>query len=138
MVLAVETLAELGVSLRGDLLVATNTDEESSGAGGAALVEYGLSADAGIVTEPTGFQVWVACRGSEYGVIRVPGRPGHAEVRQPHWRAGGAVNAIEKAVIVLAAIDSLRHEWASRSAYQHPYLSRPSVLATMARAASGR
>ncbi len=134
MVLAVETLAELGVSLRGDLLVATNTDEESSGAGGAALVEYGLSADAGIVTEPTGFQVWVACRGSEYGVIRVPGRPGHAEVHQPHWRAGGAVNAIEKAVIVLAAIDSLRHEWASRSAYQHPYLSRPSVLATMARA----
>ena len=76
----------------------------------------------------------MACRGSEYGVIRVPGRPGHAEVHQPHWRAGGAVNAIEKAVIVLAAIDSLRHEWASRSAYRHPYLSTPSVLATMARA----
>src|ERR1700733_10810623 len=134
MVLARETLAQLGVSLRGDLLVATNTDEESSGAGGAALVEYGLTADAGIVPEPTGFQVWVACRGSEYGVIRVPGRPGHAEVHQPHWRAGGAVNAIEKAAIVLAAIDSLRREWTSRGAYQHRYLSHPSVLATMARA----
>ena len=118
----------------GDLLVATNTDEESSGAGGAALVEYGLSADAGIVPEPTGFDVWVACRGSEYGVIRVPGRPGHAEVHQPDWRKGGAVNAIEKAVVVLAAIESLRREWASRSAYRHPYLSSPSVLATMARA----
>lgn len=134
MVLAVETLAELGVTLPGDLLVATNTDEESSGAGGTALVEYGLRADAGIVTEPTGFRVWVACRGSEYGVIRVPGRPGHAEVHQPEWRAGGAVNAIEKAVIVLTAIHSLRREWVSRSAYRHPYLSSPSLLATMARA----
>src|SRR5436190_3622923 len=39
MVLVAETLADLGVELVGDLLVATNTDEESSGAGGAALVE---------------------------------------------------------------------------------------------------
>jgi len=134
MVFATEVLAQMGVELRGDLLVATNTDEESSGAGGTALVEHGLEADAGIVTEPTDFQTWVACRGSEYGVIRVPGRPGHAEVRQPDWRRGGAVNAIEKAVPVLAAIDSLRREWASRVEYSHPYLSAPSLLATMARA----
>ena len=88
MVFALEALAALGVRLNGDLLVATNTDEESSGAGGTALVEHGLRADAGIVTEPTGFEVWVACRGSEYGVVRVPGRPGHAEVQQPDWRHG--------------------------------------------------
>src|SRR5262249_12335251 len=41
MTIAVETLAELGVRLAGDLIVATNTDEESSGAGGTALVERG-------------------------------------------------------------------------------------------------
>ncbi len=35
MVLAAEVLAELGLPLRGDLLIATNTDEESSGAGAA-------------------------------------------------------------------------------------------------------
>jgi acetylornithine deacetylase len=134
MVLAVETLCSLGVELSGDLVIATNTDEESSGAGGTALVEHGLSANAGIVTEPTGFDVWVACRGSEYGVIRVPGRPGHAEVRQPGWRDGGAVNAIEKAVVVLEAIDSLRREWATRDGLDHPVLSRPSLLPTMARA----
>ena len=56
MVFAVEALSSQGVSLDGDLLVATNTDEESSGAGGTALVEHGLRADAGVVTEPTGFQ----------------------------------------------------------------------------------
>jgi acetylornithine deacetylase len=134
MVFAAQTLAALGVQLAGDLVIATNTDEESSGAGGTALVERGLHADAGIVTEPTGFRTWVACRGSEYGVVTVPGRPGHAEVRQPPWQSGGAVNAIEKAVIVLDSIASLRQEWASRPGLEHPFLSRPSLLATMARA----
>ncbi|HLH65946.1 MAG TPA: M20/M25/M40 family metallo-hydrolase [Solirubrobacteraceae bacterium] len=134
MVLAAETLVREGVRLAGDLIVATNTDEESSGAGGSALVRHGLRADAGIVTEPTDFRVWVACRGSEYGVVSVPGRPGHAEVRQPHWRAGGAVNAIEKAAIVLRAIAELRERWAADPALAHPHLSHPSLLPTVARA----
>ncbi|HLJ02195.1 MAG TPA: M20/M25/M40 family metallo-hydrolase [Solirubrobacteraceae bacterium] len=133
MVFATEALAGLGVELAGDLLVATNTDEESSGAGGAALVQRGLTADAAIVTEPTSFTVWVACRGSEYGVVHVPGRPGHAEVRQPDWRAGGAVNAIEKAAVVLDAIKALREAWAVRAGLEHPHVSRPDLLATMAR-----
>jgi acetylornithine deacetylase len=133
MVLAVETLASLGLGLGGDLIVATNTDEESSGAGGTALVEHGLRADAGIVTEPTGFDTWIACRGSEYGVVHVPGRAGHAEVSQPGWRDGGAVNAIEKAVVVLEAIASLRRDWSTRPGLEHPLLARPSLLATMAR-----
>jgi acetylornithine deacetylase len=133
MVFAVEALASNGVVLDGDLLVATNTDEESSGAGGTALVEHGLRADAGIVTEPTGFDVWIACRGSEYCVVRVPGRPGHAEIHQPPWQAGGAVNAIEKAVVVLDAIAALRKEWGSCEGLSHPLLSRPSLLPTMAR-----
>ena len=134
MVLAAEVLAAEGIELAGDLIVATNTDEESSGAGGTAIVERGLRADAGIVTEATGFDVWIACRGSEYGVVRIPGRPGHAEVRQPDWRDGGAVNAIEKATVVIDAIRSLRAEWAARDGLDHPYLSRPALLPTMAAA----
>ena len=134
MVFAVETLVSSGVRLAGDVLVATNTDEESSGAGGTALVEHGLRADAGVVTEPTGFQVWIACRGSEYGVVRVPGRPGHAEVRQPDWRMGGAVNAIEKSIVVLDAIASLRRTWGGRPELTHALLSPPSLLPTLAHA----
>src|SRR5579864_4434328 len=134
MVLATETLAGLGIQLAGDLLVATNTDEESSGAGGTALVQRGLRADAGIVTEPTGFDVWTSCRGSEYCRISVPGRPGHAEVRQPGWRQGGAVNAVEKAVVVIEAIQSLRREWSQRAGLEHALLARPDLLPTMANA----
>ncbi len=131
MTFAAETLAGLGIRLAGDLILATNTDEESSGAGGSALVRRGLRADAGIVTEPTDFRAWVACRGSEYGVIRVPGRPGHAEVRHPGWRAGGAVNAIEKAGVVLEAIAALRQRWADDPRWRHPHVSVPSLLPTM-------
>jgi acetylornithine deacetylase len=131
MVAAAEVLAALGVSLRGELLVTTNTDEESSGAGGLALVEHGVRADAGIVTEPTGFDVWVSCRGTSYGIVSVPGRPGHAEVFQPHWREGGAVNAIEKAEVVLAAIRRLREEWRNRADLRHPQLSAPDLLPTV-------
>ncbi len=131
MTFAAEALRRLGIRLAGDLVVATNTDEESSGAGGVALVRRGLTADAGIVTEPTDSRVWIACRGSEYGVVRVPGRPGHAEVRQPGWRRGGAVNAIEKASVVLDAIASLRRHWARTPELAHPYLSAPSLLPTV-------
>ena len=131
MVLAAETLARLGVRLAGDLLVNTITDEESSGAGGIASVARGVRADAGIVPEPTAFAVWIACRGSVYPTITVEGRPGHAELLQPHWRDGGAVNAIEKAQFVLDAIRGLREEWRTRSDLQHPYLSPPDFVPTV-------
>jgi acetylornithine deacetylase len=131
MVIAGETLAGLRIELGGALSVATNTDEESSGAGGSALVARGLRADAAIVTEPTGFDTWFTCRGSEYCHIDVPGRPGHAEVHQPDWRHGGAVNAIEKATLVLRAIAGLREEWSQRKGLDHAVLSRPSLVPTM-------
>jgi acetylornithine deacetylase/succinyl-diaminopimelate desuccinylase-like protein len=96
MVLAAEVLAA-EARLAGDLLVCTVTDEESSGAGGIAAVAHGVRADAGIVTEPTSFDVWVACRGTVLPTFVVEGRAAHAELARRHWRAGGAVNAIEKA-----------------------------------------
>jgi acetylornithine deacetylase len=134
MVFAAEALARLGVELAGDLVIATNTDEESSGAGGSAVVARGVRADAGIVTEPTMFETWIACRGSEYCVVRVPGRPGHAEVRQPAWQQGGAVNAIEKAMVVIDGLKALRAHWAQQPELRHPHLAVPDVLPTVAEA----
>lgn len=133
MTVAAEVLAGVG-KLAGDLVVATNTDEESSGAGGTALVERGLRADAAIVTEPTGLEVWTCCRGSSYATVTVEGRAGHTEVPQPPWRDGGAVNAIEKAVVVIDAIRALRERWAADPALTHPTLSRPDALVTVVRA----
>ena len=106
MVVAAEALAGRG-STRG-LIVATNTDEESSGAGAMAW-----SPTASGPTRASSRSRRASTSGSPAAAratqeIEIPGRPGHAENAQPHWRKGGAVNAIEKAVLVLDEIGRLR------------------------------
>jgi acetylornithine deacetylase len=128
MVFAAEMLARLGVRLAGDLIVNTVTEEESTGAGGLASART-LKADAAIVPEPSGLDVWVACRGSLLPTITVEGRAGHAGIAPRHPDEGGAVNAIEKMAIVLEAIRRLREEWALRA--RHPYLSPGDVVPTI-------
>ena len=133
MVHAVETLHRLGVRLAGDVVFCTNTDEESSGAGSYACVKHGVKADAGLCAEPTGFDVWASCRGGVNPHIFIEGRPGHSEVPQPHWRAGGAVNAVEKYGLILAAINTIRDDWRTRPDHQHRYLAPPDILTTVIR-----
>lgn len=133
MVMAAEILARHDIPLRGQLLVNTVTDEESSGAGGLASAAHGVMADAAVVPEPTGLDVWLACRGTLTATIRLPGRPGHAEITQPHWMAGGAVNAIEKVVPVLDAIRGLREDWRTRPDQQHAYVRPGDIVPTMIR-----
>jgi acetylornithine deacetylase len=127
MVIAAETLAELG-GLAGDLVVCTNTEEESGGTGALACARHGVRADFTIVTEPTGLEVWPACRGSVYAAIEVAGRAGHTEQEHPHWREGGAVNAIEKARHLLDGVDRLRADWRSQAALRHPLLAAPDIV----------
>jgi acetylornithine deacetylase len=128
MVLAAEVLARLGVPLAGDLIVNTVTEEESTGAGGLAMARA-LVADGAIVPEPSGLDVWVACRGSLLPTVTVEGRAGHAGIAPRHPDDGGPVNAIEKMAIVLEAIRRLREEWALRP--RHPYLSPADCVPTM-------
>jgi acetylornithine deacetylase len=128
LILAAETLARLGVPLAGELVVCTVTDEESSGAGSVAAARHGVAADAGLVCEPTGFETWVACRGGAGVEVLVSGRPGHAEKPQPHWRQGGAVNAIDRMQVVQDAVRRLREDWAGDPARSHLYLSPSSIV----------
>jgi acetylornithine deacetylase len=136
MVVAAEVLAETG-SLSGDLLVCTNTEEDSGGTGALACTRHGVTADFTIVTEPTGLEVWPACRGSVYAAIEVPGRAGHAEQEHQHWTEGGAVNAIEKARHLLAGVDNLRAQWRSRLSSRHPLLDPPDLVPVQLVADSG-
>ncbi len=128
MVFAAETLARLGIGLAGDLIVNTVSEEESTGAGGLVTART-LWADAAIVPEPSGLDVWVTCRGSLLPTIIVDGRAGHAGIPQRPWEQGGAVNAIEKMGLVLKAIARLREHWAGLPS--HPYLSPGDCVPTM-------
>jgi acetylornithine deacetylase len=128
MVFAAEQLARLGVRLAGELIVNTVSEEESTGAGGLVTART-LRADAAIVPEPSGLEVWIACRGSLLPTITVQGRAGHAGLAPRHPDQGGAVNAIEKTALLLEAIRRLREHWALRPA--HPYLSAPDCVPTV-------
>ncbi len=133
LVFAVEALHRAGVHLRGDAIVCSNTDEESSGVGGWAAVQHGVRADAGICAEPTDFDVFAACRGTTTGVLTVRGRAGHAEMPQPPWQEGGAVNAIEKALPLIESMSCLRDVWRSRPDQQHALLSPGGIVPTIIR-----
>ena len=130
MVFAAEVLAGRGALLAGDLVVCTVTDEESTGAGALAAVAHGVRADAGIVPESTDFVTKIACRGSLIPTITVPGRAGHAGCPQPHWREGGAVNAIEKAGLVVDAMRRLETDWRQRPNDHAPYISPGDIVPT--------
>jgi acetylornithine deacetylase len=128
MVFAAEILATLDGSLAGDIVVCTVTDEESTGVGALAAVAHGVKADGGIVTEPSGFDAWIACRGSLIPTIAVEGRPGHSGLPQPHWRQGGAVNAIEKADVVRDALRRLEADWKGRPDHHHELLAPGDIV----------
>lgn len=130
---ALEALRAAGVRLRGDVVFEAVTDEETCAMGTVAAILRGYRGDAGLVPEPTRLQLWTATRGLLHGTLAVEGRSAHAEVNQPHWREGGGVNAIQKAMTLLAALDDLSVEWAGRPAKRHPLLGTPAVQPTVIR-----
>jgi acetylornithine deacetylase len=120
MVAAVEALRELGVELAGDVIVNTVSEEETTGAGGLVAART-LRADAAIVPEPTGLSVCAGCRGSLLAAVLLEGRAGHAGIPPAPPDEGGAVNAIDKARLVLDAIQRLNERWAAT--HRHPRLA---------------
>jgi acetylornithine deacetylase len=122
---ALEILRRSGIRLRGDVLVAAVVDEEAGGMGTLAFVDRGYRADGAIIPEPTDLNVAPLCRGILWGRLTIPGRASHIEMPQPHWRDGGAVDAIALGRVFLDAIDRLNERWASNPAKRHPLLPLP-------------
>lgn len=125
MIQAVRFIRESGVELNGDVSVGTVVDEETGSMGMLSLVDRGYRADAGIMTEPTRLVPSLLCRGIIWGRIKIKGRAGHIEVSQPHWREGGAVDALNRGVKVFQGLMDLNREWAARLEKRHPLLPRP-------------
>jgi acetylornithine deacetylase len=130
---ALEALRACGVRLAGDVIFETVPDEETCAMGTVAAIDRGYRADAGLVPEPTRFNLWVATRGLLHGSLTVPGRSAHAEVNQPPWQDGGGVNAIQKTMHLLVALDELSRRWAKRPDKRHALLGTPSINPTIIR-----
>ena len=128
---AIKFIHQAGVRLNGDLTVETVPEEESSCMGTLACCQKGYAADAAIIPEPTNMNVLIAMRGGAGGKITVYGRAGHAEMTQPHWREGGAVNAISKAVKILQGLEELKEDWRTRPDKQHKFLDPDTITPTI-------
>lgn len=124
------TVAQRPGSVAGDLLVEVVTDEEVNGMGTIAALRRGHRADAAVVPEPTGLDIWVAFRGILVGELTVEGRKGHVEVAQPHFTRGGAVNAVHRLVELLGRLRGLDAQWRDRPDKQHPLCSTGEVNVT--------
>ena len=130
---AIKFIQKAGISLNGDLIVETDPEEEITDMGTLACCERGYKADAAIIPEPTNMNVLVAMRGYLSGKITVFGRAGHATMTQCHWREGGAVNAISKAVKIIVALEELTDEWRNRPDKQHKFLDPDIIVPTLIR-----
>ncbi len=133
---ALRALRAAGIQLAGDVTFEVVTDEETCAMGTVAAIARGYAADAGLVPEPTGFDLWIATRGLLHGELSVRGRSAHAEVNQPPWQSGGGVNAIQKTVPLLRALEELSRDWTEREDKHHPLLGTPLVQPTVVRGGS--
>ncbi|PYV15880.1 MAG: hypothetical protein DMG07_08835 [Acidobacteria bacterium] len=131
--MAARTLVEAGARLRGDLILESVVGEETMDheLGTTATVRRGYRADAAIVSEPTApptpLAVVPVTPGLLWMSVTCLGKATHASVRGELIRAGGrgaevGVNAIEKGVFILNALQRLEEQWGQTKS--HP-LFRP-------------
>lgn len=97
---AVRALLSLGLPLSGSLVLESVVEEECSGSGAGTLacLDAGYEGDVAVFLDGNDLALTLGCGGCLTADLRVQGRMGHAA-------GGGAVSALDKALVVKAAID---------------------------------
>ena len=116
---ALESLIELGVKLRGDVIFESVVNEEHSGNGTLACVAEGITADAAIVMEPTNNQISLGNAGGTYWGIRVKGRSRATGARW-NGRKQEGISAIEKLPKIIESLLELEKELNRK--HSHPFI----------------
>jgi len=111
------------LSLAGDLIVTAVADEEALSIGSERIAET-VTADAAIVTEPTGMQVAVAHRGFVWLELETQGRAAHGS------RYDLGIDAIARMGPPLGALDALDKRLRDEGEI-HPLLGGASVHASL-------
>ncbi|MBA2534063.1 MAG: ArgE/DapE family deacylase [Rubrobacter sp.] len=101
---ALDALSDLGLRLRGDVIVVATVGEENGGLGALSAVLRGYRADAALITEPTRLALVPAQGGSLVFRLKVPGRSAHAAARDE------GVSALEKFVPIFENLRELEQE----------------------------
>jgi acetylornithine deacetylase len=121
---ATKVALESGFAPRGDVYFHLVTDEEVVGNGTREIVSKAAPVDVAVSVEPTELAIRFVEGGLVHFRIEVEGVEAHASTRYLSVHAGGkrggGVNAIEKTVKIIVALQELEREWAN--AKSHPAL----------------
>ena len=115
--MAVELLKDAGIPLPGDVIITSVVDEEGGGNGSILAAMNGQKADAVVVCEPTDYNLIAAHMGFIFFKVEIEGLAVHSGSK---WLG---VNAIDKAIKIIKAIDELEHKWLMT--YKHSILPPP-------------
>ncbi|HYH12025.1 MAG TPA: ArgE/DapE family deacylase [Thermomicrobiales bacterium] len=116
MMVARQALAETGVSIQGDVLLATTVGEEDGGIGALSTILRGHKADGVLITEPSERRLVIAQGGSLVFRITVPGKSAHGAARNE------GESALEHFIPIfqdLMAWERERNETLSHPLYDH-------------------
>jgi acetylornithine deacetylase len=114
--LALDALSAAGITLNGDVLVASTVGEEDGGFGALGTILRGHRADAVLITEPTRLAMIVAQGGSAVCRLTVTGKSAHGAARNE------GVSAIEKFIPIfqdLIEFEAERNRTLSHPLYDH-------------------
>lgn len=125
---AVKALAESGIRLRGDVVVAAVADEEYGSLGTTGLIQH-LKVDGAIVTEPTALDVCLAHKGYLWIEVEVAGRAAHGS----KFEIGIDANMLMGRFLYHLA--DLERELRART--PHPLVGPPSLHAAMLQGGAG-
>ena len=121
---AARVALEQGFEPKGDLFFHLVSDEEVVGNGSRECAERAPTPDAVVSVEPSYLAVSLTEGGLVHFRIEVEGVEAHAGTRylsvHAGGKGGGGVNAIEKMLKIVVAVQELEREWANRKA--HPFL----------------
>ena len=118
-VCAIKLLQELGIGLKGDIILESVVDEEGGGNGTIACCDRGYKADGAMIMEPTALAIMTCNRGAFLAEFNVIGSPIHAAMK------GNGHNAIEKAIKLIHALQELEAHWLMTK--KHKLLSNPTI-----------
>lgn len=140
-----EAVVRSGIRLRGDVILQSVIAEEvgESEIGTRGVLKAGFSADVAISTEPTGVGIKdgvpcieIICPRAVLLALTVPGKSAHVGYRHELIHPGGrgdalGVNAIEKAMYVMQAVQQLEQNWSRISRPPFPpgkFVLHPGVI----------
>lgn len=121
---ATKAALEQGLDPRGDIVFHIVSDEEVVGNGSREIVDRASACDVTLSLEPTELKLCAAEGGLVHFRIEVEGVEAHASTRYLSVHAGGngggGVNAVEKTIKLIVALQELERQWANTKS--HPIL----------------